>query len=235
MKSMFSFSVAKSLAVLAGLAIALGGCSSTYPVRYTTVGNFNEELRGEYATITVQGGNKMPAKMVEVSTDSIGWRNEKTNEGFKVGMQDVERIVIVKKNSLAGAIMGLGVCGLLGAGVGWAVSGSESEGYRREYGVLQIFLGALVGSTVGLAAGAVIGHPENYEYQLKERDGSTKKKARIETERATTDTLYLTNGDIVRGTILTEVGDDELSYVTIRNAEGETRTYYRSDVERIAK
>ncbi|MFN0158914.1 MAG: hypothetical protein ACKVRP_12690 [Bacteroidota bacterium] len=217
------------------LIIPLCGCSSTYPVRYTTTGQLNKELTGGSVTIEPREGKEIFAKQVKIYGDSASWGDARIGQEFKVSMEKLKRIVIIKKDHVLGAVEWLFLGGLGGAGVGWLSTSGESEGYRKEMGAVAVFGYGVIGAGIGLITGAIVGHREYYEFQVTEGNDS-RGKTQIEKNSAKTDTLYMKNGDIVRGTIITEVGDQEdLRSVTIRTADGETLTYYGSYVDRIGR
>lgn len=217
------------------VTICLCGCSSTYPVRYTTNGHLNDDLTGRRVTLERQEGEEEVATDVTIDNDSVSWHDAGTGEAHKVSIGKLTKIDIVKKNRLLGAVEWFCFGALGGAGVGWLSASSRSHGYNKEYGDVVVFGYGMIGAGIGLVTGLLVGHSNHYEFQLTEGKGS-RRKTHIEKSSTKMDVLHLKNGDIVRGTILTEVGEDDyLRYVTIRNADGETLTYYGADIENVER
>lgn len=76
----------------------------------------------------------------------------------------------------------------------------------------------------------------NNDRQKAEEAKAAKRKQLIEKSAIKGDVVYLKNGNIIRGTIVAQVGlEDRLERITIRTFGGETRTYEGTDIDRIQK
>ena len=224
------------------VAVFLNGCrSSTVSVRPSvgegeyTYAQMNEDLRGQYAVIELEDGKEVSAKNVKIVGDSVSWLNVRTDEASIASIRQLHKIVI--KNHPLGALEGLGFGLMIGGGVG-ALAGLASAAASKsgEFGsggsiAIGLIIGGGIGALVGVVPGVIAGHSYNYEFPASEQSNSGIKPP-IEKSDLKADIIYLKNGNIIRGTIISE---DYLKRITIRNLHGEIHTYDASEVERVEK
>jgi len=205
--------------------VFLCACSSTYSLQGAfTYEEINRKLNGEQATIELKAGKEIHSQRVRITHDSVAWLDQSTGEESTLSMKQLNTIVIIKKSHFLGGLEGLVLGAIGGAGIGWLMTD------RREYGegllLYNIIVQGGIWAGAGLITGAIIGHTEYYEVG----------NIRIGALPTRADVLYLKNGGSVRGTIIAEVREgNSLLRVTIRNANGEIRTYQTSEIDRIAK
>ena len=221
------------------LAFVSWGCSSSNAVRgVVTSTKINEELKGRLVSIELKDGRTVSAKGVSITEDSVSWVDRHTDEGSKAGLGQVNKIVIVKKNYLLGAMEGFGFGTLGGATIGFVASGGGPWGKGSDASIIAFALlavGTAAGAGIGLITGAIIGHSNNDEYTLAD-NGDSSRTVQIKRSSSFRDVVYLKNGITLRGTILIEERNGErLVRVGIRDADGEIHTYTGSEVERIER
>ena len=169
----------KPTTILFGLAIFLCGCSSSYLVSSTGMPDaqysyreMNEELKGRDVKIEIKNLRYISAKEVKISDDSVSWVDQRTNQKFKASIRQLDKIVV--KNHFLGALEGLGLGLVGGAGAGAAaLSSTNFSGPPGWY--VGLILGGPVGGGTGLIIGAIKGHSYNYEFPTTEQSDSSRK------------------------------------------------------------
>jgi hypothetical protein len=160
--------------LVVGLAIASGGCSSSYTVSSTGKPNaeysyreMNEELKGRDVKIKLKDGRDISATEAKISDDSVSWVDRRTDEASKVSVREINGIV-TKSHSI-GALEGIGF-GLVGGGGLGAIVGQVAVGNDGAWGTgagaaIGFILGGGAGVIFGFPTGLRIGHSYNYEFR----------------------------------------------------------------------
>jgi hypothetical protein len=183
----------KPLIILFFLAIFLCGCSTTYSVRSSVKNNymyeklkgqpsrkvcgydyFNEELRGQDATIELRDGKEVYAMGVQIANDSVSWFDASTYIKSKVSLEQLDKIIM--KDHAIGAAEGLGLGLLSGAVVGTGIGLVLYSNSNSDYRALSILAGGIVGTVVGFVVGpitgVIIGHSYIYEFPMEQPSDS---------------------------------------------------------------
>lgn len=170
MKERLYLAEMKMTAIFFLLAIFLCGCSSSYSVRSTAArgaysfNEMNQELKGEDATIELNDRNKMRARKIKISDDSLSWVDASTGQETRASLGHLNRIVI--KNHLLGGLEGLGIGLVCGTGGGAAVGGLFPNP-RAEFiptWLVTGVIGGLAGIIIGPTTGIIVGHSYIYQF-----------------------------------------------------------------------
>ncbi|HCA78681.1 MAG TPA: hypothetical protein DEP53_03000 [Bacteroidetes bacterium] len=222
---------------------------------------FNTAVKDKKATIIFQDDSTVDAQEVWAVPDSISWLHSTNDARKAVAMHKIKKVVF--KDRLLGVLEGAGIGLISGGAVGFFVSAGESggrDGFLDFGPELPAGIGAGAGLLLGTIVGATLGHTYNYEFYWSQSSDSSR---RIQIEKSSTNTdvlclkssrfirgtireilvenpstkthvLYVNNGSIIRRRVNADIEDGKhLKRVTIRNEEGEDRTYDASEIIRI--
>ncbi|MEP0548577.1 MAG: hypothetical protein ABJF88_16700 [Rhodothermales bacterium] len=149
-------SLRSRLLVLAALTIT--GCTHSRPFDATSPDSragVNTRAESESALVTLDGGEQVRARGLHIAPDATTWIDPSTGEMRSVPTSELASVRFTDRGR--GVLEGLGLGAVYGAGLGvvvGAVGGANDDGEIIQFSPVG---GALVGSVLFGAAGAVIG------------------------------------------------------------------------------
>jgi len=138
------------------------GCSSTSTL---TEG---ETIDGN-VKIHFKDGRQVDASLFQMGKDTSQWTEPHTNLSHSVASADITKVVFTSHGS--GALDGLWIGALTGAGAGLIVAAASNPGTDGSCGcggMVYVVLppgGALLGTLIGAGVGSISGHTYTYEFQ----------------------------------------------------------------------
>jgi small nuclear ribonucleoprotein (snRNP)-like protein len=143
------------------------GCKSTYQL--TNCSEIEQEIYGESVIIKMTNGETYEGKLIETGLDSLTFVHSSSKKEFMVPSSAIKKIIY--KRSGKGALDGFLYGYLTGAGIGVIYF---SVGHPNFWGIL--LLSAVFGvpsGLIGVPVGAVIGHTDEYIFEVPSDSTST--------------------------------------------------------------
>jgi uncharacterized protein YceK len=158
----------KAISTFLLAVLTASGCASVHHIRDTGTGatyaDINQRAEGRSATVTLTSGQKNRAQDLYLAPDSSTWLERASGQRLRFATAEIQQVQF--RNRLSGAVTGLGIGAI--AGAGFMTGAMRAGDYDWDASLIVGALASPFTGIIGALIGAAVSKRTVYRFPAKE-------------------------------------------------------------------